>query len=65
MYSVLLSEYENGMKLVEKKLKSQIKEDYKAVIIAWTFPLEIDKKSLMKNGSLKVGEDMINMLVHY
>lgn len=44
MYSVLLSEYENGMKLVEKKLKSQIKEDYKAVIIAWTFPLEIDKK---------------------
>ena len=44
MYSVLLSEYENGMKLVEKELKQKIKTNFKAVIIAWTFPLEIDKE---------------------
>lgn len=45
MYSVLLSEYEKGMQLVEKKLKTKIKNDFKAVIIAWTFPTEIDKKT--------------------
>ena len=44
MYSVLLSEYEKGMKLVEKELKQKIKTNFKAVIIAWTFPLEIDKE---------------------
>lgn len=45
MYSVLLSEYEKGMKLVEKRLRDKVKKDNKAVIIAWTFPLEIDKKT--------------------
>lgn len=44
MYSVLLSEYEKGIKLVEHKLKKIIKPTQKAVIIAWTFPSEIDKK---------------------
>ena len=44
MYSVLLSEYEKGMELVESKLKKLINPTQKAVIIAWTFPTEIDKK---------------------
>ena len=44
MYSVLLSEYEKGMELIHEKLKDIIKKDYKVVIIAWTFPLEIDQK---------------------
>ena len=44
MYSILLSEYEKGMELVEEKLKKLIKSDYKAVIIAWTFPTELDFK---------------------
>ena len=45
MYSVLLSEYEKGMELVESKLKKLINPTQKAVIIAWTFPTEIDKKT--------------------
>lgn len=45
MYSVLLSEYEKGMELVESKLKKIINPTQKAVIIAWTFPTEIDKKT--------------------
>lgn len=44
MYSVLLSEYEKVMELIHEKLKDIIKKDYKVVIIAWTFPLEIDQK---------------------
>jgi len=44
MYSVLLSEYEKGMQLVEGKLKEMIKGNEKAVIIAWAFPVEIDKQ---------------------
>ena len=43
MYSVLLSEYEKGMELVQKKLKKIINSNQKAVIISWTFPTEIDK----------------------
>lgn len=45
MYSVLLSEYEKGMKLVEPKLKKIIDKDYKVVIISWAFPKEIDLKT--------------------
>ncbi len=45
MYSILLSEYEKGMNLVETKLKKLINPTQKAVIIAWTFPAEIDKKT--------------------
>lgn len=45
MYSVLLSEYEKGMKLVEKNLKKIVNSEQKAVIIAWAFPLEMDKKT--------------------
>ena len=45
MYSVLLSEYEKGMELVESKLKKMINPTQKAVIIAWAFPTEIDKKT--------------------
>ena len=45
MYSILLSEYEKGMKLVESKLRQLINATQKAVIIAWTFPTEIDKKT--------------------
>ncbi len=45
MYSILLSEYEKGMELVENKLKKIINPNQKAVIIAWTFPTEIDKET--------------------
>ena len=45
MYSILLSEYERGMELVEIKIKKMINPTQKAVIIAWTFPTEIDKKT--------------------
>ena len=45
MYNVLLSEYEKGMNLVETKLKKLINPTQKVVIIAWTFPIEIDKKT--------------------
>ena len=44
MYNVLLSEYEKGMQLVDSKLRKIIKGNEKAVIIAWTFPVEIDKR---------------------
>ncbi len=44
MYSVLLSEYEKGMKLVNDKLKKIVKKNYKAVIISWAFPTELDYK---------------------
>ncbi len=49
MYSVLLSEYNKGMELVNKDLKKIIKEDAKAVIIAWAFPNELDYNSF-ENG---------------
>lgn len=42
MYSVLLSEYENGMKLVNNELKKIMKKDSKVVIISWAFPVELD-----------------------
>ncbi len=44
MYSVLLSEYEKGMKLVESELKKIVNPTQKAVIIAWAFPEEINKQ---------------------
>lgn len=44
MYSILLSEYEKGMELVENKLKNNINPTQKAVIIAWSFPVEINKE---------------------
>ena len=44
MYSVLLSEYEKGMELVEKELIKIVNSEQKAVIISWTFPTEINKK---------------------
>ncbi len=55
MYSVLLSEYEKGMKLVEKKLKKLVNRKQKAVIIAWTFPTEIDKKTFDNEWFAKGG----------
>lgn len=45
MYSILLSEYEKGMELVESKLRKIINPTQKVVIIAWAFPLEIDEKT--------------------
>lgn len=45
MYSILLSEYEKGMELVEKKLIKIVNSEQKAVIISWTFPTEINKKT--------------------
>ena len=55
MYSILLSEYQKGMKLVFKKLKKIINTEQKAVIIAWTFPMEIDKKTFDEEGFPKGG----------
>lgn len=45
MYNILLSEYEKGMNLVKKRLNKIVNASQKAVIIAWTFPTEIDKKA--------------------
>jgi len=55
MYSVLLSEYEKGMQLVDSKLRKIIKGDEKAVIIAWTFPFELEKKSFEEEWFPKNG----------
>ena len=55
MYSVLLSEYEKGMQLVDSKLRKIIKGDEKVVIIAWTFPVEIDKQSFEEEWFPKNG----------
>lgn len=45
MYSILLSEYVKGMELINSKLQKIVNSNNKAVIIAWTFPKEIDKKT--------------------
>lgn len=42
MYSVLLSDYEKGLELVDFRLKTLIKPDSKAVIISWAFPTELN-----------------------
>ena len=42
MYSILLSDYEKGLNLVQDRLKKIIKSNFKAVIIAWAFPTELD-----------------------
>ncbi|MBE6140976.1 MAG: hypothetical protein E7172_05570 [Firmicutes bacterium] len=55
MYNVLLSEYEKGMQLVDSKLRKIIKGDEKAVIIAWTFPFELEKKSFEEEWFPKNG----------
>lgn len=55
MYSVLLSDYEKGMDLVFNEVKQMIKSDDKAVIIAWTFPTELDYDSF-NNEWFKKGE---------
>ena len=55
MYSILLSEYERGMELVEIKIKKMINPTQKAVIIAWTFPTEIDKKTFDEEWFSKGG----------
>lgn len=55
MYSVLLSEYEKGMQLVDSKLRKIIKGDEKVVIIAWTFSVEIDKQSFEEEWFPKNG----------
>lgn len=81
MYNVLLSEYEKGMQLVDSKLRKIIKGDEKVVIIAWTFPVELDKQSFEeewfpKNGrrynkyvgsllNLGIKEENINVLNCY
>ena len=62
MYSILLSDYEKGMKLVDKDLKKIIKDNYKAVIIAWTFPTEIDYETF-NNKWFKKDERRYNKYV--
>lgn len=62
MYSVLLSEYEKGMSLVDSHLRKVIKSNYKAVIIAWTFPFELDFDSF-NNEWIKKGGRRYNKYV--
>lgn len=45
MYSILLSEYMKGMSLIHSDLKKIVKKDFKAVIISWAFPAELDYDS--------------------
>ncbi len=62
MYSILLSEYEEGMKLVYESLKKIVKSNDKVVIIAWTFPIEIDYEKF-NNEWFKKGERRYNKYV--
>lgn len=62
MYSVLLSEYEKGMELVDERLRNFVKDNYKAVIIAWTFPTELDYDRF-NNEWFKKGERRYNKYV--
>ena len=62
MYSILLSEYEKGMELVDKDLREMIKSNSKAVIIAWTFPAEIYYETF-NNEWFKKGERRYNKYV--
>ena len=62
MYSILLSEYEKGMELVDKDLRKIIKGNYKAVIIAWTFPTDINYETF-NNEWFKKGERRYNKYV--
>lgn len=55
MYNILLSNYEKGITLVEKQLKSIINRNYKAVIISWAFPTEIDYETFNKEWFNKNG----------
>ncbi len=55
MYSVLLSEYETGMKLVENRLKSLINDKQKVVVISWAFPNELNKKVFEEEWFPKYG----------
>ena len=55
MYSVLLSDYEKGIELVKAKLQNMIKNTYKAVIISWTFPSEIDFRTFNEEWFPKNG----------
>lgn len=55
MYSILLSDYEKGIKLVKTKLQNMIKNTYKAVIISWTFPNEIDFRTFNEEWFPKNG----------
>lgn len=62
MYSVLLSEFEKGMELVNPTLRKILKKDYKVVIIAWAFPIELDYDSF-NNEWFKKGERRYNKYV--
>ena len=55
MYSVLLSDYEKGIELVKTNLQNMIKNTYKAVIIPWTFPSEIDFRTFNEEWFPKNG----------
>lgn len=55
MYSVLLSDYEKGIELVKTNLQNMIKNTYKAVIIPWAFPSEIDFRTFNEEWFPKNG----------
>lgn len=40
--SFLLSDYENGLKLIEHRIKEYITDDFKVVVISWAFPSELN-----------------------
>ena len=63
MYSILLSEYEKGMELVCEDLRKMIKSNFRVVIIAWTFPTEIDYDKF-NNEWFKKGERRYNKYVN-
>lgn len=64
MYSVLLSECDCGMKLVCNRLRALIKENSKVVVIAWTFPMELNYEKFEKDFLNKQRrEKYINSLI--
>lgn len=62
MYSVLLSDYEKGLDLVNSSLRKIIKSESKAVIISWAFPFELDYDKF-NNEWFKKGEKRYNKYI--
>lgn len=62
MYSILLSKYEIGIKLISQQLNKIIKKEQRVVIIPWAFATEIDSYTL-NNVFFKKGEHRYNKYV--
>lgn len=62
--SFLLSNYEKGLKLIDKRIRKYITDDSKVAIFPWAFPIEIDAKKLENEFFKKEKDDIINTQIH-